>query len=163
MSKGSFTQPPPSATTISSRSPSATSVAACALRGTISPFRSTAIFLPASSRRASSAAISSGCSKRCALPFTVTWITRQMILEAPVALLQALRRGDVAVLALDHHAALSRSHDPRAATPPQPSPDDKADRQQHAERERSEHQDSHEKREPEDHADDTLNQSHSWV
>src|SRR5205823_182959 len=58
--------PPPTATTISRRSPSATSVCECTLRGTISPFLSTATFLPAIDSLCSSELRSSGASKRCA-------------------------------------------------------------------------------------------------
>src|SRR5436190_10810003 len=64
--------PPPTATTISSSSPSPISVCACALRGTISPLRSTATFFPATASRSSNAAMLSGASKRCAAPFTIT-------------------------------------------------------------------------------------------
>src|SRR5450830_910468 len=68
-------QPPPTATTISSRSPLASAVCAKRLRGTISPFRSTATRLPASCRRSSSAAMSVSGSKRWAAPLTLTSIT----------------------------------------------------------------------------------------
>src|SRR5450759_2004227 len=69
------TQPPPTATTSSSRSPLASAVCAKRLRGTISPLRSTATRLPASCRRSSSAAMSVSDSKRCAAPLTLTSIT----------------------------------------------------------------------------------------
>src|SRR5207302_11400475 len=72
-------QPPPTATTISSWSPSATSVRACALFGTISPFLSTATFLPVISSRASNEATSSGASNRRAVPLIRTSIIGRMI------------------------------------------------------------------------------------
>src|SRR5207302_8759409 len=57
-----------------------------ALLGTISPFRSTATFLPLQSSLASSAATSSGPSKRWAPPLTVTLIMETIIPQHPCCL-----------------------------------------------------------------------------
>src|SRR6266850_373443 len=150
-------QPPPTAATISSWSPSRIMVSACALFGTISPFRSTAIFLPESSSLESSAPIPSGASKEWALPFTVTWITGAMILEALAApVFQALQVGDVAILTLDHAAARQR-----AGAPPQPRPDHDADGERDAERDGGEHQRSQEKQDAHNGADESLDDDHA--
>ena len=67
-------QPPPTAITISSRSPPVSSVEACRLFGTISPLRSTAMRLPAVSSCASSCAMVVACGSWRVCPFTATEI-----------------------------------------------------------------------------------------
>src|SRR3954471_1035143 len=110
-------------------------VSACALFGTISPFRSTAIFLPQSSSAESRTPMPTGASKEWALPFTVTWITARMILEALLApVFEALQAGYVAVLAFDHAAARQGT-----GAPPQPSPDHGAGGEHDAKRDRGKH------------------------
>src|ERR1043165_4351008 len=151
-------QPPPTATTISRRSPSPIRVSACALFGTISPFRSTAIFLPESSSLESSAPIPSGASKEWALPFTVTWITGSMILEAlALSAFQALQVGNVAILAFDGDAPARQG----ARAPPQPGPDTHADREGNAESDRGEHQRRQEKQDGHDGAEESLDENHA--
>ena len=69
-------QPPPTATTISSLSPSRIDVAENALRGTISPLRSMAMRLPASPSESMSWVKASGSTNSWCSPLTVTLIIR---------------------------------------------------------------------------------------
>src|SRR3954447_1183636 len=132
-------------------------VSACALFGTISPFRSTAIFLPESRSVESRTPMPTGASKEWALPFTVTWITGPMILEALAApVFHALQVGYVAVLAFEHAAAWQG-----AGAPPQPSPDHDAGGERDAKRNGGEHQRREEKQNAYNGAEKSLDDDHA--
>src|SRR4051812_27691937 len=132
-------------------------VSACALFGTISPFRSTAIFLPESSSVESRTPMPSGASKEWALPFTVTWITARMILEALLApVFEALQAGYVAVLAFDHAAARQGT-----GAPPQPPRDHGAGGEHDAKRDRGKHQRREEKQNAHNSAEESLEDDHA--
>src|SRR3954447_557929 len=131
-------------------------VSACALFGTISPFRSTAIFLPESSSLESSTPMPTGASNEWALPFTVTWITARMILEALLAaVFEALQVGYVAVVAFDHAAARQG-----AGAPPEPPPDHDAGGDHDRKRDGGEHQRREEKQNAHNGAEESLDDDH---
>lgn len=77
--RGKPDQPPPTATTISRRSPLASGVSACWLRGTISPFFSMAMRFPASSSDSISWASVSGAGKARVSPLMSNSITKTLL------------------------------------------------------------------------------------
>src|SRR5918992_5188899 len=85
-----------------------------------------------------------------------------MILEAAaLPLLQALRRRQVAPFALDDVSGIPAAK--RASFPPQPAPHRQAHGEDHAERERREHEHGEEKQRAQHEAQQAMNKGHGGM